>query len=188
MYSGIPLVIGFDNGTGTAHLYALDDGGTEQWRRELRTWPGTPVVAEDTVYATSYSVEDTENAGTLAAYEASSGRQQWSRSLPLAGGATRNEQTLYLPGWNAGVHAVSLDGATRWTKSVDGAVPIPPAVAGDNVYVPSLSGHVSALNASNGDERWTFETPGKVWTTPIVTANTIVVTSDDRTIYGLQRE
>ena len=61
-----------------------------------------------------------------------------------------------------------------------------PAVVDGTVYVGSIDEHVYAIDASNGIDRWSFQTDGLVYSSPAVVDGTVYIGSDDGTVYALE--
>lgn len=107
--------------------------------------------------------------GSIAAFDASSGRKIWDRRLtsPIRAAPTVADGRLYV---------VTLDGRALCLSTVDGTdlweVPglpqqaslvtnVSPAVNGDVVVVPYPSGDLIALKASDGSTLWTESLSGR---------------------------
>jgi len=60
-----------------------------------------------------------------------------------------------------------------------------PAVVDGLVYFGSFDGYVHALDASTGEERWSFQTGGEVWSSPAVADGRVYIGSGDYYLYAL---
>jgi len=144
----------FANGDGD--LYGYDLGGEERFHLSLGKIVGSPTVADGTVFVV-------DNAGTVHAVDAATGRTEWSRAFDngkLFTGLAVRDGTLYLPAGH-GVACYALDAATgevRWkqrTRMVTGR----PVVGPDWVAFGRTNIGVSVYDRETGEHRrtWTRE-------------------------------
>jgi outer membrane protein assembly factor BamB len=152
------------------------------WRTELDgAIDGTPAVAEGLVLAGSA-------AGTLAAFDASSGSRRWQRSgLGTISGSPTVTGDRVIAGSLAGrVYAFALaNGGSIWSWQgpANAAVWASPVAYGDEVIVgvsspygdnPLVPGRLFGLDALSGHERWSMcvragcEPGGGIWSTPAI--------------------
>ena len=134
---------------------------TRLWRTSVGDGAGVsgvrlrPTVVDGVLYADSTD-------GKLAAFDAASGKTLWSKSSRTHGwfgwGDKRRADALYAGG---------------------------PAVAGDLLVVGTLDGHVYAVNAKNGDPRWSAELSASVLASPVIAGDLVVVRTQDGRVYGL---
>lgn len=140
----------------TSTILAIDAStGDERWRRSpaegIRF--SIPVVADETLYLGS-------DGGDLLALDTEDGSDVWRRNLGSSrvGPVAVADETVYLPGPTDSLLALSArDGNELWRHTVGSGPSGPPVVADDVVYV-GAGRRVHALDASEGDERWQFET------------------------------
>ena len=59
------------------------------------------------------------------------------------------------------------------------------ALGGGIFVIGNSDGNVYALDAENGNLRWTFETGHRVWATPLIVSDTVYIGSMDRHLYAL---
>ncbi len=155
--NGLVYVYGND---ATVSAHALSGGG-RAWSVNLRpegerSSPGGGVAASGgRVYvATGYR--------TLQALDGASGATVWTKEFtaPLRGAPTVVDGKVYLVDANNTVHAVSTsDGGEIWTFDAipeqDGILSgTSAAVSGNTVIVPSITGQIIALGASDGAPKW----------------------------------
>lgn len=78
----------------------------------------------------------------------------------------------------------------QWTQSADinDKIVAPPLQVGDRVFVGTADNYILAMNATNGDVLWSFETGHSVWGQPAFRDGVLFVTSMDRSIYALEAE
>lgn len=100
--------------------------------------------------------------GTLAAFEAESGREAWRVAVgqPLATGpGTDGRHTAVV---TRGGEVVVVEGqAIRWRAPVGRSVVTAPLVAGERVFVLGVDRSVQAFDALNGQRLWTFRRAGE---------------------------
>lgn len=114
-------------------LHVYDYQGQSQWEFPGQ-WAANPVIASDgTIYVGDYS-------GVVALRE--NGAQLWKAPVTRAASLTlADDGTIYVPGQELGrdkdghfmfnLHALSREGAPKWTLSVDGQIESGPAIAPD---------------------------------------------------------
>lgn len=138
-----------------AVVFAYDlAAGETRWERETSAGQlhlrGSVAVGDDCVFA---------GDGDLVAIEAADGTVRWRTGFdsPVETTPTVADGTVYVTDAGGTCHAVSTaDGTERWTAAVgEPEAGTAPAVAGEEVYVPSATG-LSALT-TGGEARWTAE-------------------------------
>jgi len=80
---------------------------------------------------------------------------------------------------------VRLPLAVKWQQKLSGQL-TPPSVGGGMVYVASDTGHVWALDGTNGKERWNFLCGAGVPVTPAYWQGRLLVGSQDGWVYCLE--
>jgi outer membrane protein assembly factor BamB len=112
-----------------------------------------PALAVDGVYAAAQD-------GTIARFEASSGRESWRVNTGgTISGGVGSDGTLVAVGTLDG-EVIALDarsGETRWRARVSSEVLSAPLVTGDLVIVRSADGRLFALDARDGKRRWLYQ-------------------------------
>jgi len=121
---------------------------------------GTPVVAGNLVYVATYAGD----SGKVMAINR------------LAPGYDEEG----IPAWNEGEWFYP-----RKEDKFIGAIVGSPIVVEDTLYVGSSDGKVYALDAVKGNERWEFDTGGKVWTSPAVEGGVVYVSSYEHKFFAL---
>ena len=146
-----PLIKSFQPTVQVTRLWRISvgDGAGESGVR-LR-----PTVVDGVLYADSTD-------GTLAAFDAASGKTLWSRSARTQGWF----------GWG--------DKQRKDVRYAGG-----PAVFGDLLAVGTLDGHVYGVNAKDGNPRWEAELSASVLASPVVVGDLVVVRTQDGRVYGL---
>ncbi|HET9266680.1 MAG TPA: PQQ-binding-like beta-propeller repeat protein, partial [Vicinamibacterales bacterium] len=145
-------------GAGDA-LHALDGAtGARRWTaaaagtilRLARTSGGQIVVA---------------GASFAQMFEENTGKAIWSRTLPPSGDATGvalSDSTVFAAYGDGRLVALALsDGRDIWNRPIDGR-PGPPLAHADSVYVGSTNNRFYALDAKDGDVRWSWRTGGDI--------------------------
>lgn len=143
-------------GIGTPRAYAVDAAdGSLVWERELagESLTAAPAVGGGTVYFV-----DDENR--LVALDAAAGDERWRApdTWALDAGAVAADGRVYVRDSPDAVYALSTDGDVEWEAPLDGANGGPVATDGEAVYAAHGS-RVSALDAGDGSERWTYDVP-----------------------------
>lgn len=110
-----------------------------------------------------------DRKGTVQALDASNGKKIWSVSLAekgkwlsghqgamLSGGITVDGDHLYLGSENARVFALNTtDGSVQWKTTVAGEAISRPVVSDGLVLIHTSNGILQALDADNGEIKWT---------------------------------
>ena len=167
-------------GSDSDNLFAINPDGTQKWvfNTAGSNVRSTPAIAQDgKVYITS----DDDN---LYALDPSNGSVVWS--FPLGGNAQSgialdSDGTVIVgvdQGGSAGaIYAVNPDGTEKWSVPVLGRISVcAPAIANGRVYVGTKEGNnLLALDASNGVQAWSFDTPGAIInSSPAIDVNGVI--------------
>jgi len=114
-----------------------------------------PTVVDGVLYADSTD-------GKIAAFDAASGKKLWEKSTRTKGwfgwGDKKRPDALYAGG---------------------------PAVAGDLLAVGTLDGHVYAMSAKDGSQRWAAELDSEVIAAPAISGDLVIVRTQDGRVFGL---
>jgi len=114
-----------------------------------------------------------------------------------------SDKLVYVGGIDGYLYAIErstgLVGETGWQRLIgppeDPDEEIAPLVAGptldreaNKVVVGSEDGKLYAYDAANGDLKWSFETGGKIWSTPVIKDGTVYFGSHDKNVYAVDLE
>jgi eukaryotic-like serine/threonine-protein kinase len=168
--------------------------GGLQWRVQTNgPVRSSPVIAGSTIYIGS-------GDGNVYAIDATTGAVRWRHATGAAVASTPAVSAgLVLVNGNDGrVRAVrATDGRLAWSAATGSPVPLKwghesgeiytssPAVDGNGVVFGSQDGHVYALDARTGRERWRFRTGGRVYASPAVAAGTVYVADQAGSVFAL---
>jgi outer membrane protein assembly factor BamB len=72
-----------------------------------------------------------------------------------------------------------------WSRRVGGDVSHTPAIAHNTVYVATSQGHVVALDAATGTERWRTDLHVAITAAPTVAGTTVLLGTSDGVVFGL---
>lgn len=169
-------------------LYSLDAAtGKEKWPAPFNGaadhFIASPLVIGDTVYAPN-------NDGTLYVLKLATGEKLWSLSISHSLWSTpvSNGKYIFLASLDHFLYAIDPQAQKIiWKTDLGGAVPGSPALSADGttLYVGSFASKVLALNADDGRLRWTADTKGWAWATPVVDDDTVYAADIDGYIYSL---
>ena len=67
--------------------------------------------------------------------------------------------------------------AVKWTFKAAGPIVTSPAIAGNVVYIGSLSGHLYAIDKATGQEKWNFKSRMPIASSPSVADGTVYFAS-----------
>lgn len=111
-----------------------------------------PAVADGSVFAAARD-------GTVARFDAATGREAWRIRIPteLAAGVGSDGRLVVVGSTEGEVIALEADGRTLWRARVSSEVIAPPVIADDLVVVRSADSRVFALDARDGRRRWIYQ-------------------------------
>jgi len=161
--------------------------GRVRWERRLEgnVTPGPAVAVDGTVYAAS-------NAGTLHALDPSTGADRWTFDGGTSYGsdlsttpAVLADGTILWPGPGDTLFALDPAGRLLWRQRFDGFV-LSPVDRGDGrVYVMTMTGTLTALDAgpARHDLAWAARLGGPSYGSPAIAPDgTVVTTVDDEVV------
>lgn len=98
-----------------------------------------------------------------------------------------SDEKLYFATTNGVVCALAVDNLKDeyWSVDIGSKIWSAPAIEGDTLYVGTLDRKIYALDATNGDIIWEYETIGAISSTPIVYDNKVYVGDYARNFYAL---
>lgn len=167
-------------------VYAVERStGRLRWKAETERGieVGAPAVGDCTVYVGAAAGDE---SGAVYAFDASDGEELWRYAVdgtPTA--PTFHDGTVYLGVNGTGrLHAVDgSEGESVWMEETRGSgsiVHCSPAVDGERVYVGNYNGGHDAPaqrlfghDAEGGEELWSAEASGYVWSSPGVAGDRV---------------
>lgn len=200
MFRGNPQHTGIYEGPGVPQNPKL------KWKFQTRrAVVASPAVADGVVYVGS-------NDHNLYAIDAASGALKWKFRTGgrVASSAAVVNGVIYFGSYDGYLYAVDLSGKERWKfqtngerryagKHLHGAEPAAemmpdpfdvylssPNVVDGTVYFGSGDGNVYALDASNGNQKWKFQTGDVIHSSPAVADGILYVGSWDTYFYALE--
>lgn len=133
-----------------------------------------------------YSAGGTPN---LTAYNATTGKQLWSKALDSQSGTGTSPPTLvdgvvYAATGAGSLYVLSASSGTQlWSYHTSGEILSTPTVANGVVYVGSTDNTVYALK-SPGVAAWSYQTGGMVETSAAVAGDVVYIGSNDHNLYA----
>ena len=186
-------------------LYMLDDDGVLRalaktsgrirWRQRVgRLAAATPAVGDGRVYAVVLRGLASE-AGRIAAYRTSDGRQVWSKALPSRAESSPllKNGRVFFGSEDGTVYALEAkSGRTIWTYRANGAVKGGPALANGTLYFGDYGGRMHAVSAKSGRRVWSVGTSGtrfgfgsgRFYSTPAVAFGRVYIGNTDGRVYS----
>lgn len=154
----------------------------------------TAVVHDGTVFVGS-------DDGRLYAIDLQRGDVLWTNEIGdrITAAPLVTDDHIFVASHDARVVALGRhDGARRWSVDLGSAHPFPwgqegwdylgssPLLVGDTLVVGAADGRVLALDASNGAERWTTSTQGRIRSSPALAGDLVVIGSADGVLRALE--
>lgn len=176
------LLIGGRN----SFLYALDAiTGQKKWMYLAEAdIQSSPTVTQGVVFVSSPSENNNIHAVNLE-----TGKVLWRANIgPAVSSIAIRDEVLYTASVQGQVAAGLVEGDNLlWSFQSEDGMPVisSPAVAEDRIIVGDMSGIVRALDRRTGEELWSFETFGEVWSSPALAGNTVFIGSNDGYLYAL---
>jgi len=132
--------------------------------------PGSPVVGEGGVYVGSFA-SNIEFISTTGGMEILATASNWIWGTPVLDG-----DSLYYADLSGNIYSLNLaSGQQNWNElKPDGPIVASPLVAGDQIYVGAEDGVFIALDR-DGKIVWEKELGGKIYTTPVLSGELILV-------------
>ena len=166
-------------------VLALRRDGTLKWSYDTPDWvDAAPLVGRDgdTIFVGCWD-------GKLYALDRDDGSLKWSydtEGFISASTAQAPNGTLYVPGGDGLLHALSETGAVKWVFPASDWIQAAPTVAADGVvYFGSWDDSFYAVNP-DGSLAWSVKTGGDVVGSAAIAADgTVIFGSRDRFIYAL---
>ncbi|WP_159076960.1 outer membrane protein assembly factor BamB family protein [Halococcoides cellulosivorans] len=168
-------------------LVAIDAStGEVQWRlnESATTFADPPVVNDGTVFVRS-------RAGTLWAVSADGGDIRWRNDSIADGVAVQpavHNDSIYVVSFDGRLHDVTADDGTvvdSFSPPSTGPYSSSPVVGEEHAYVASGGGTVHAVDRTTGNVDWSFSKPHGGVRGLTVRANTLLVVSDEGTLYAV---
>ncbi len=140
-------------------LHAVDKhNGHLLWTRQLGVLSASsPAVAGQTVYATVLRRERNSHGGRVAAVNGTTGRVEWSRSLPSESESSPllDHGKLFFGSQNGTVYALNAaNGSVVWTYHAAGSVKASPTLKNGVLYFGDYSGQLQAISEQTGRRLW----------------------------------
>lgn len=188
MFRGGPDHAGVSKATGVPQLSGL------LWRIQTQG----PVRSSPTLVGNEVFVGSGD--GNLYALDARTGGERWrfTASAGVSSSPAVTADAVFFTALDGSIYAVSRrDGRLRWRVGTGPLAPLPwgyegtdyyassPVVGGGLAFAGSGDGHVYALDAESGRERWRFRTGGRVRSSPALVDGTLYVGSFDGILYAL---
>jgi len=154
------------------HLYALNlSDGSLVWKKDLGSaLLSAPLLVDGTLYLTSMN-------GEVFAIKPADGSIVWQTKTDgrIWASLLFNENVLYTGNIDGKVFAISTaDGNVLWQGDAGSAVVGGAALFGDGVAFPTEGGSL-ILFGLNGEKLWNQSVSGKLYTTPVVSGDILVV-------------
>ncbi|RFM27108.1 outer membrane protein assembly factor BamB family protein [Deminuibacter soli] len=110
----------------------------------------------------------------------------WTRTALFNHHYEKDTTQYYRPSFSVNTQYPSIKQVWQYKASSD--IGAGTAIMGDNVISTNTGGEIFALNVKSGRVQWRFKTSGKIYSTPAVAGNSVVVGSSDHFIYCLDNK
>src|SRR5919108_656854 len=180
--------------TGEYRTRGVPAFGGLQWRVQTGgPVRSSPVIDGSTIYIGS-------GDGNVYAINANTGTVRWRHATDAAVASTPavSNGLVFVNGNDGRFRALrATDGRLVWSFASGAAMPLKwgyesgeiytssPAVDGNTVVFGSQDGHVYALDARTGRERWRFRTGGRVYASPAIAAGMVFAADQGGSVFAL---
>lgn len=142
---------------------------------------GQAAEADGVVYAPCndgvlYALD--QNGNLLWEFE--TGHYIWAQPLVT-------EDVVYISSMDHFVYAVSKDGEEIWSQELNGSIVSSPLLSEDEsmLYVGTLGDEIAALDTTDGEVIWTYDTEDSVWGVGTIVESTLFIGDSVGNIYAL---
>ncbi|NNE48132.1 MAG: PQQ-binding-like beta-propeller repeat protein [Rhodothermales bacterium] len=171
-------------------------GGIAWTFQSSGTIRSSPVVAEGVVYFGN-------SGGQFFALRADTGEEIWSLDVdsPVGGAPLITENLAIFIDRDNRIHAVNReDGQSVWIVSGQQDIPLPwghegfdyllasPILVGSTIVIGTGDGVVYGIDLDTGEERWKFQTGGRIRSSASVLDDVAFIGSGDGIVYGISTE
>jgi len=162
------------------------DTGEGQWTFSESNgfFVGKAAELDGVVYAPSddgnlYAID--EDGSLLWSFK--TGHYLWSQPVIT-------EEAIYLGSMDHSVYGLSHEGEEIWSYEMEGAVVASPLLSddGNSIFVGSIGNDLVALDTTNGDQRWSFQTEDSIWGTPALANGILYLADVGGNLYALDPE
>lgn len=102
--------------------------------------------------------------------------------------AVANDEDMFVGAANERMYSIRfLSGFQNWQVSTPGNMSAAAVLHGGNIYFCDLDGRCAAATQGRRDRVFEFQTEGAIFLSPVVTEDHVLVASNDRSLYCLQR-
>jgi len=153
---------------------------------DAASWPGFTVDEENgTVYVAFNQA--------IYALQLENGAQRWrfpaenqANFTTFAPPELTGDDQLLISGYDQTLYSLNpANGNSNWTfAGATNRYIGSPSAAGGTIYAPNSDNRLYALNP-NGELLWTFAAKQPLWSQPILVAETLVISSMDHNVYGV---
>lgn len=178
---GVGTVVGFSTPTA-----AQTKEGDVIWhydlrgRRSGRDANSSPTIVDGRVYVGSSEGSDEFGEGSLHAFDAEDGTEQWefeanSRvdKAPLV-----INGTVYVPSADENLYAVNAaDGTEQWRFESGSQFGTSPTASDGTVFIGNQNDNLYAIDAADSTELWAFDAGGGIESSPVVLDGTVYATA-----------
>lgn len=111
-----------------------------------------PLIVDDKIVVT-------DRDGNVSAYDLETGEDLWQISLNItvSGGVGGDSGHFVVTGRNGHVVLLDAKGQLVWKVDASSEVLMPAQIAGELIIIRSVDGRISALNMTDGSEKWTYK-------------------------------
>lgn len=181
--SGAVMVVATKNG----YLTGISQNGARLWNIPLGA-PARSTAAVEGERAYVVTVN-----GRLVCVDVRTGGIRWTNEVdgPLLYGASpvARGSRVYFATQNGTVYAFDSEGKEIWKTSLDGGVFSSVVLEGDALYVGTDRQKVYAVDAKDGDVRWSFRTDSRIFTSsPKIHAGMVYVGCYSGTLFALSAD
>lgn len=178
-FLGTNLVLGCADGT--LRLIDIDTGKQTSSIQTSGPITTSIVVVENQLFFSTYE-------GKMHCHDMMTGKERWVKDI-----GTNQESSPSI--WRNNIYFGANDGyfycldarngVQKWTydTGVMRRIVSSPAVSNGMVWFASEDNYVYCFNAITGEKLWSYKTGDRVWSSPIITGNKIIIGCNDANVY-----
>jgi outer membrane protein assembly factor BamB len=128
--------------------------------------------------------------GNFYAVDLNNGQLRWryKTNEPIYSDASNFDDKIFFASDDLYFYCLDTTGNLIWKKLLDTKSLSSSTFYNNKVITAGIDGSIIALDINNGDLKWTFNSEGAIWATPLLQGGKIFIGSFDKYFYCLDAE